>query len=106
MVAQRRLSPDGRLLMQVADESAMPPVLLARGRLFGDERALLGLAVMEELAGIRTAVADPWLPHMERWAARPAAASDRQRSNAPLSPSIGSDRLPARRPLEVGAPEM
>jgi hypothetical protein len=22
---------------------------------------------MEELSGIRTSIADPWLPHMERW---------------------------------------
>ena len=26
-----------------------------------------GLAVMEELTGIRTAVEDPWKPHMAKW---------------------------------------
>jgi hypothetical protein len=26
-----------------------------------------GLAVMEELTGIRTAIEDPWKPHMSNW---------------------------------------
>ena len=57
-----------RLLMKAADD-------LCGGRLVmsheGGYSAMYvpycGLAVMEELSGIRTAVEDPWAPHMAKW---------------------------------------
>ena len=57
-----------RLLMQVADEVCDGRLVLSHeGGYSATNVPYCGLAVMEELAGIRTAVADPWLPHMERW---------------------------------------
>lgn len=57
-----------RLLMQAADD-------LCQGRLVltheGGYSAMYvpycGLAVMEELSGIKTAIDDPWLPFMSQW---------------------------------------
>jgi hypothetical protein len=72
-----------RLLMQVADEVCGGRLVLSHeGGYSATNVPYCGLAVMEELAGIRTAVADPWLPHMERWGGQDlhphqAAAIDR-----------------------------
>jgi len=57
-----------RLLMEVADEVCDGRLVLSHeGGYSATNVPYCGLAVMEELSGIRTAVADPWLPHMERW---------------------------------------
>jgi acetoin utilization deacetylase AcuC-like enzyme len=61
----RRLT---RLLMEVADDICDGRLVLSHeGGYSATNVPYCGLAVMEELAGIRTAIADPWLPHMERW---------------------------------------
>ena len=72
-----------RLLLEVADDVCGGRLVLSHeGGYSATNVPYCGLAVMEELSGIRAAIADPWLPHMERWGGQElqphqAAAIDR-----------------------------
>ena len=76
----RRLT---RLLMDAADELCQGRLVLSHeGGYSATHVPYCGLAVMETLSGIGTAIADPWLPAMTRWAGQDlqphqAAAIDR-----------------------------
>ncbi len=57
-----------RMLMEVADEVCGGRLVLSHeGGYSATNVPYCGLAVMEQLAGSRTAVEDPWLKIMERW---------------------------------------
>ncbi len=57
-----------RLLMEVADEVCQGRLVLSHeGGYSATNVPYCGLAVMEQLSGMPTEVADPWLPIMEEW---------------------------------------
>jgi len=57
-----------RLLMQVADDTCAGRLVLTHeGGYSAMYVPYCGLAVMEELSGIRTQIDDPWLPIMSQW---------------------------------------
>jgi acetoin utilization deacetylase AcuC-like enzyme len=80
-----------RLLMKAADD-------LCGGRLVMSHEGgysqmyvpYCGLAVMEEMTGIRTAIEDPWRPHMAKWGQQALQPHQRQAiaAAAALVPSI------------------
>jgi acetoin utilization deacetylase AcuC-like enzyme len=57
-----------RMLMDAADHLCQGRLVLSHEGGYSPHHVpYCGLAVMEALSGIRTEVADPWLPSMQRW---------------------------------------